>query len=915
MRKLPFALATFAALRASAGTLSVPAVTLPSSEPLGPSLLFTAAELPALQARKTVAPFSDQLAAIHGFVDAQLTALANAPSTLDDDLLAKVAYGAALMQRLGETPPASTFASYTEATVAALKNVGSRRAANALCVAFSNCPSDTVDVLLDSSRLQAMAHAYDEVRSLGLSGNDDRAMRSTLAAWATAIHDDVNLTGTIGVPGHRDNWAIKGGSALITVALAMPTHGSASGWAGFGKQLIDESLAAVASDTGWYRESAHYLNYSLGNLALTVRDLKNARAIDWATPLQPWVTASMCLRQPNGEQAPFEEGVPAVFPWDVMAGAYPALAPRLQWLWQHSSRLDGNFGNQSLPEVTRFVLASDAAALAPAGPGSCFLRGDAHAHVLRNGWEPEALQLTTLTAVDHATTTTIDSRHNTQNPMDLVVAGAGSALLVTSSGGPEVTRSTRRSYYLQPSSKNVPLVRGTAPFIANDTLVRSSGRLLALSADGGPGLLSGARTRVTAYAGADVVERTVAMVGGAYFAVGDAARGTDVEFALPFHVRGTFGGVATSNAVTFARWSSGTANLSLASNANGTLTTATAAGFYAPAFGTEEQLTGLQLQLRSPTPQLLTVLQPWSGDGGARPVVRHTGATAAGLQVNDGALTDELLFGAGQAASGNGFTSTAVLTLLRRDPQLRGLALLEGTEFGLGTARLFSAAAPTSLSLEFDAEGALFTVGEDQTATFTLEQLPGLDASALRIEALLAGVPLTAPRFEQTGGRLRFDSLPAGSTVRLHSLGSLDGGAPDAGAPDAGTPDAGPLDAGAVDGGAADAGLVDAGPVDAGVADAGPVDAGAPDAGPLDAGPLDAGPLDAGVRDAGPVDAGPVDAGEAEDGGEEADGGIAAPGVSPGCGCAATPAGGAALLPWALLALGLRGGGRRRASR
>ena len=82
--------------------------------------------------------------------------------------------------------------------------------------------------------------------------------------------------------------------------------------------------------------------------------------------------------------------------------------------------------------------------------------------MLRSGFGAEALQLTTLTAVDHSTSTNIDSRHNTQNPMDLVVAGAGVSLLVTSSGGPEVTRSTRRSYYLQPSSKNVPLVRGTA---------------------------------------------------------------------------------------------------------------------------------------------------------------------------------------------------------------------------------------------------------------------------------------------------------------------------------------------------------------------------------------------------------------------------------------------------------------------
>ena len=245
--------------------ITLDAIVLPPTAPSGPSLWFTSSDLPALRARIVDPALAPYLGSVHGQVDSQLGTLATAPTTLSDDTLARIAKGAALLHQLGEPSPAS-FPSYAAAAVTALLNVDPRNPGAIIP------PSNVIDVLQDSGRLQSMAEARDMLRGTGFPNVADAAtIEAMLADWANAMRDDINLTGVPFPPvaGHRDNWGIKAGSALVTTALALPTHAGAASWSTFGQQLLNESLERVTSPVGWYREGPHYLNYSLNNLAST----------------------------------------------------------------------------------------------------------------------------------------------------------------------------------------------------------------------------------------------------------------------------------------------------------------------------------------------------------------------------------------------------------------------------------------------------------------------------------------------------------------------------------------------------------------------------------------------------------------------------------------------------------------------
>ena len=433
----PLLLALLAAPAARAQSVDLPNVPLPSSEAVGPSLWFTAAELPALQARRTSPSAGPHYAATRAFVDGRLAALSSNPAGLTDDTLTQLSKGAALLQALGETPPAGAFAAYRDAATSALKRVASRSAATLL----NPNPPDEIDVLQDSPRLQSMAEAYDLLRGSGVSASDDAAMRARIDNWAQALHDDLNLAGIAGVGGHRDNWGIKGGSALITAALALSSHPHAGGWMAFGNLLAHDSLAITGSSAGWYRESAHYLNYALDNLFSAAFQVQKRTGVDWFTVLLPFAQAALDLRQPDGSEAAFEEGVPAVFPFDVFAPRSPALGGQLAWAWNHSSKNTDSWPNQQLAEATQFLAGELPAEVAPQGRPSRFVEGDAHLSALRTGWGAEAVQATLFAARDYSASTLVASRHNMQNPLDLAVAALGQVVLPTSGGGPTVTTS------------------------------------------------------------------------------------------------------------------------------------------------------------------------------------------------------------------------------------------------------------------------------------------------------------------------------------------------------------------------------------------------------------------------------------------------------------------------------------------
>ncbi|MBS2020828.1 MAG: hypothetical protein JST92_00335, partial [Deltaproteobacteria bacterium] len=407
------------ALAARAQNLDLPAVPLPASEPTAPSLWFTPAELASVQARRASTSSAAHYNAVKGFVNGNLAGLKSNPSGQSDDTLTLLTKGAGLLQALGETPPANTFATYRDAAVSALTHVANRETTQLI-----NNPSDAIDALHDSPRLQSMCEGYDLLRGSGVSQSDDTAMRNKLDQWAQALHDDYNLVGlpSFGIPGHRDNWGIKAGSALITCALAMSSHAHASGWMTFGNTLVHDSFAITGSDAGWYRESAHYLNYALDDAFSTAVHVKKRTGVDWFAKLSVYASAALDLRQPDGSEADFEEGVPCVFPFDVFAPFVGDLGGQLAWAWSHSSKDTDSWPNQQFAEATQFLAGDLPDPIAPAGRPSRFVGGDAHIAALRSGFDSKAVQATLFNARDYSNSTLVSSRHDMQNPLDFTLA-------------------------------------------------------------------------------------------------------------------------------------------------------------------------------------------------------------------------------------------------------------------------------------------------------------------------------------------------------------------------------------------------------------------------------------------------------------------------------------------------------------
>jgi hypothetical protein len=729
---------------AGAGNLQVPSVAMPASEPGQPVLLLSPSDIPTLQARRTDPAYSGFYNQVKGFVDGQLGGVKANAASVGDDTLSKVAKGAALLHQLGETP-ASQFASYRDAAVAALKGIATRNPAS-----LFGGGTNAIDTLRDSPRLQSMVEAYDLLRGTGVAASDDSAIRSTIGVWAEQLRTDFNVAGAFGIPGHRDNWGIKGGCALITTALGLSSDPNAAAWLQTGLQFVNESLAVTASDTGWYRESPHYLNYSLDNMISTAWHVRQRTGVDWFPAMRPFVTTALDMRQPDGSSTPFEEGVSDVFPYDVLAGSYPDLAPRMSWAWKNSSQDASAYENNALHAATRFVLNVTVPEQAPPTPTTRFVGPDAHVHVLRSDWSAGAAQATMITAKDHASTALIASRHNMQNPMDLTVYGAGQLLLPTSSGGPQVTTSADRAYYLLPSSKNVPLVSGTAPFVPADSDMTSDSRL-----DGT--FFDAARTSVTTYAGASRVSRLLTMIDNRSFVLVDEAAGSgNIDFALPFHGRGTFTIITPSTPLVQARWDYQGASLDLWSTSAQPLGTATNGGHYASTYGSEESLTALQVKTNADSPRVLTMLLPRNAVATAPAVTPLVGAT--GVTVDDGTNIDTIA------------TSTDALLTVVRTTQgvVTAFGLANGTSLKSQGVPLVSAPSPVTLSATIAGGSVLLQVTLDAPSplAFTLQNLPGLDAVHAGYSAFINDQP-AGSSFSQAGGQLQFQNIAAGSAIRV----------------------------------------------------------------------------------------------------------------------------------------------------
>ena len=780
---LPCALALWLfslALAARAQNVELPPVALPSSEPSAPSLWFTPAQLAEVQARRTSPSSGPHYAQVRGFVDGSLAGLAANASALGDDTLSQLAKGAALLQSLGDTPPpGGAFTSYRDAAVVALEHIGPREAVTVLNVLGP--PSDAIDILHDSPRLQSMAEAYDLLRGSQVMASDDSAMRAIIDQWAQAIYGDLDLNGAFGIGGHRDNWGLKGGTALITTALSLSLNSNAPGWMTFGNALVKQSFEITGSSAGWYRESAHYLNYTLDDLFSTAVQVRMRTGVDWFAALRPFAQAALDLRQPDGTEAPFEEGVPCVFPFDVFAPFYPDLGGQLAFAWNHSDRNTDSWPNQQLAEGTRFLAGDLPDEVAPGGRPSRFVQGDAHISALRSGFDAQATQATLFAAVDFSSATITNSRHNMQNPLDLVVAGAGEILLPTSGGGPQVTNSTHRSYYLLPSSKNIPLVNGTAPFVTDATRSAVDLRLAGRDATGLRGrYLELARATVSAGYAAPVrsISRTAALIGGQWVLIHDEINSgsSGAAIGLPFHGRGS---IAAGAAPHFATWTFQAAALDLFSIASAPLTLTQSAGFYAPVYGTEEAIQGVELDAQAPSLRALTLLVPRKATQTAPAVDDRSAAGLLALRVTSAAAIDHLA--AGAVTRLDGVSTDAAFSAVRESAgRLSAFGLVQATQLSFAGVSILRSDAPLTLSVSLPApaagtaaaSGLVAEVSPDQagTSSFSLSGLAGFDPG-VPWQASFEDAVLDGQQFQQSPAGFSFNGLNGGGTLVVQPLG------------------------------------------------------------------------------------------------------------------------------------------------
>lgn len=763
------------------GLVLSPPPPLPLTPPVAPYLYFDGtnpAALADLLARMSHGKTSGFAASFRAAVDGSLATLA----TASDDTRSKVAKAAGLLHILGEAPPAgSGFASYRDVAVAAMLGVLDRTPLDSV-EKFLDPPANLLDVLRDSGRLQSMAEAYDFLRGSGVDASDDASLRALIASWADSYVADWNLIGDpFGVfPGHRDNWAVKGGSALVTAALALPDHPSAPTWLVAGMTYLNESLRDVVMAPGWYSESPHYVNYSLNNLASTAWHVWHAAGISWFDDLAPLVDTALALRQPDGESAAFEEGVPNVFPHDVLAHAYPARAPHMLWAWEQSSKNPVNYDNQQIHSVTRFLVTDlTTVATAPTTSATTFLDGDTHAAALRSGWNAEAVQITTMAALDHSSAETFASRHNMENPLDLTLFGAGALLLPTASGGPQVTSSANRAVYLEPASKNIPLVDGNAPYLRDPLAATLDDRLDSHDSDGLPhDFMDAASLSVPAFAVGVGVERTVALVAGSYGVVVDRFDASETHtYGSTWRGRGT----ASSRSSTpehvgvdyaFPDAAAPTAHLSIDTTGTAPLTSTLDTGLYAPAWGVEEVLAPLRVSTRTDTLHVLTLLRPRASGALAGSVMALAGPSQAGFRLTDGSTEDVLATANGVDIDADGVRSDARLVAVRRVAgQTERLAMVRGTYLDAGpSGGRVDTSAPATLSVQVTGGGLVLEISPDTTAPLrlTVQGLPGIDGAA-PYSATLDGAPLQGSAFSQSGSK--FDlRVTSGGTLILRPL-------------------------------------------------------------------------------------------------------------------------------------------------
>ncbi|MDF1664214.1 MAG: heparinase II/III family protein [Planctomycetota bacterium] len=750
----------FSMIQVSYAGITLTEIKLPNSIEPGSTLYLGKDQVTKLRKRAGAGPEKKLIVGFKKFVKRQW---AKAQKKGQDDLKSRVAKAAGLLALIGESSDLPNSTSYEEVVLNCLSNADNRKPR-----ALMPSKGD-INVLQDSGRLQSFAEAYDMIREKKLDPGAKKKAEDKLANWAESMRRDVNLVGAFGVPGHRDNWGIKGGCSLITVALTLPHHEKAGAWLKFGFTLVNDSLNRVSSEWGWYGEGPHYLNYSMNNLAPVAYQVRNRCKVNWFKDLKSLITTSLAMRQPDGISMPFEEGIPVAFPFDVLAPAYPKLGPVLLWAWENSTKATSNFEVQQYHGVTRFIIGDPGLkSRAPKAPYTRFIKGDVHAHVLRSSWQKDAQQLTMLTARDFQSRTMTASRHNHQNPLDLTLFANGQPLLVTSGGGPLVTRSKRRSYYIRPASKNVPLVNGQAPFITDFSRIHSEYYLDSRDSNKRQHrFLDGAKTTVKNYGDAKEMSRSVAMIDDSIFVVIDRMRANaPQELTTPWRGNGSLEVKQNSEHFVSGKWSCNKVPLFAHWTSIQDLSAKKTPAFYAHRWNKEQTIDSLTIQSKAKSVNILGVFQSTQQTALEWKVLRGQGAALESVDSKRQAI--ELLAGdSGQLLEFGKRQFNGELAVLRRNKRgLISFGFLGVTEYKDKSQMTLKASQALSLSVSFEKKWLVLTVSPSSDGPWSLElkQLPKISRS-LRYKASFNDKPLTGAQFKKKGNSLFLTKLQGKGVV------------------------------------------------------------------------------------------------------------------------------------------------------
>ncbi|RBP40418.1 hypothetical protein DES53_108125 [Roseimicrobium gellanilyticum] len=746
-------------------TFALPAT---SSQPL-----IWPASVASLQARATDPLYSSYSNSVRSYVNGQLGSLASATN---EDTLASIAKGAAILERLGETPP-NTYASYALVATTAISRMGSRAA----WILFQ--PSNRFQHIYDSGRLQSMAEAFDLLRgSPNLTAANITTMRSKITQWADAGRNNLELN----TFHPDDNYALKFGSAIITTALALRDSSTANTWLTKGKTLVNAALNRMADETGWYRESSWYANYSLNNLVSTAHHVKNATGVNWFTNLQPLFTFALLTRQPDGSSAPFEEGLRTYLTPDLAWGEYTStsLGSELRWSRANltAAPISSNFENNQYHTATRFLAVDNsvAAAVPTASPTNFLSSADVEITVLRSAHGTSGRQATLIAATDHSSDELINTRHNSRNPLDMVIYDGGESRVVTSGGGPNVTSSTNRAYYINTvTGKNVPTVNGTSSYITNGANIGVSTWLDSINEGGQTNRFADlSSTTVTGINGSgNTVTRTLAMIDESYFVVLDYFNNSaQVTNQVNWHPVGTRTQVSSTTDLLQYRWDKGTKSCDVFMAGSGALTGNNLSGYYAETFGGAEQtISGVQGALTSNDGSILTILSTRDTAATAIAATRlsTTASTAHAVELQvPGGYTDILTFSStpGTDYDAGAITTDAAFAAVRdQGGAVVSFTLVNGSVVHLGGAAIFecSAAAP-AISATYSTTGILAQVDADAAPTSDYHFGYGstLNPSAT-YTGYQDGVALSPSQFYTDATGLHFIGISSGGTLRV----------------------------------------------------------------------------------------------------------------------------------------------------